>query len=282
MNEFLQIEIFHAGEYVLTVGMIFLAILVLVLARLFLYVFINLLQGYFKRRKIDAGRSHAIVQFLKYIVYVLAFLMMLQALGIRPSLLWGGAAALLVGVGLGLQQTFQDLFSGIILLIEGTIQIGDIIEVDGFVAKVQQIGLRTSKVLTRDNIVIILPNSRVVSQSVINWSNNDEYTRFKISVGVAYSSDIDLVEDLLKKALRDHPDVLNQPVPEVHFVGYGNSSLDFDLYFFSDEFFRIERIKSQLRKNIILLFREHQVEIPFPQQDVWFRNELRKTGGQGL
>ncbi len=274
MNQFLNTIIFQSDDYKLTIWNLALVLIIFLISKLFLFFVIKFYQRYFKKEVLDSGREHAVVQFTKYIVYVISFLLMLQSVGIQPSLIWGGAAALLVGIGLGLQQTFQDLFSGIILLIEGTIQIGDIIEVDGFVAKVIQIGLRTSKVVTRDNIIIIIPNSKLVSQSVINWSNNDDYTRFKVSIGVAYSSDIDLVESLLEKALETHPDILSKPKSDVQFVGYGNSSLDFDLLFFSYEFFSIEKIKSQLRKNILKLFRQHGVEIPFAQHDIWFRNAL--------
>lgn len=274
MNHFLQTIIFQVHDYKLTVWNLVLALLIFLISKLFLFFVIKFYHRFFKNKVQDQGREHAIIQFTKYIVYVITFLLILQSVGIRPSLIWGGAAALLVGIGLGLQQTFQDLFSGIILLIEGTIQISDIVEVDGFVAKVIQIGLRTSKVVTRDNIIIIIPNSKLVSQSVINWSNNDDHTRFKVSIGVAYSSDIDLVESLLEKALAAHPDVLNDPKSDVQFVGYGNSSLDFELFFYSYEFFKIEKVKSQLRKNILKLFRMHDVQIPFPQRDIWFRNNI--------
>lgn len=261
------------GHYSLNLIQVITAALVLIGARI-LAGFISrvFLRRFFKKRQIDIGRQYATTQILKYVIYTLALLGALQALGVQLSLLWGGAAALLVGIGLGLQQTFNDLISGIILLSEGTVEVGDIVKLDGIVGRVKSIGIRTSKVETRDEISIIIPNSKLVVDNVINWSHNEYPTRFQIGVGVSYSSDIQLVTNILMRIAEEHKDVLIEPPPKVEFKDFGASSLDFRLHFFSNEYFKIEFVKSDMRRQILTLFREHNIEIPFPQRDLWVRN----------
>lgn len=230
-----------------------------------------LLEKFFVSRGVDEGRRVAVRQFLIYIVYIAAVFMILQILGIS-SMLLASSAALLVGIGLGLQEMFKDLTSGIIILIEGTIKVGDVVEVDGLVAFVRKIGLRISVVETRDRVTILIPNSKLVVDKVINWSHLDTATRFIIKVGVAYGSDLELVVKLLLQAAKEHPKVLTTPSPSVQFRNFGDSSLDFELLFFSDDFIRIEFVKSEIRMTIDRLFRQNGVQIPFPQRDLWLKN----------
>jgi small-conductance mechanosensitive channel len=174
-------------------------------------------------------------------------------------------------VGLGLQETFKDLFSGVILLFERRAEVGDVVEVDGLIGTVKRIGVRTSLVETRDNIVVIVPNSRLIVQHFVNWSHNDNKARFYIQVGVAYGSDTELVRQLLLDIARSNAEVIRHPAPFVRFVDFGNSSLDFQLHFWSHEFIRIEDVKSDMRFKIDQAFRENGVTIPFPQRDVWMK-----------
>lgn len=248
------------------------AILVIAIARIILSVLTRILTRFFRRRSVDAGRRFAFLQFVKYIVYTIAILEALNVLGIKFTVIWGGAAALLVGVGLGLQQTFNDLVSGLILLIEGTVEVGDIVEINGIVGTVINIGIRTSKIKSRDGISLLIPNSKLVTDSSINWSHTVDMTRFQIKVGVSYSSDIQLVTDVLLEAAKAHPKVLTTPEPSVQFRDFGSSSLDFELNIYSEELLEIEFVKSDIRYKIMGLFRKHKIEIPFPQQDIWLRN----------
>ena len=156
----------------------------------------------------------------------------------------------MVGIGLGLQQTFNDMISGLILLIEGTVDVDDIVEVNSIVGKVTSIGLRTSKVQTRDRIAILVPNSKLVGDNAINWSHNRHPIRFSVNVGVAYSSDVELVTKLILQAAANHDKVLKEPVHQIQFVDFGSSSLDFVLHFFSNEQMGVEFVKSDLRYNI--------------------------------
>jgi len=231
------------------------------------------LKPWYKRRQIDVGKQFAITQIIKYVLYIFAFFLSLDAVGITPSVLLASSAALLVGVGLGLQQTFNDLISGLIILIEGSVEVGDIVESDdGLVTRVQKIGLRTSTVVTRNDYVLLVPNSKLVTSKVINWTHFHTPNRFNVEVGVAYSSDVALVKSLLIEAATTHKSVEKNPKPIVQFTSFGNSSLDFQLFFHSREMFRIENVKSDIRFKILELFRANDVEIPFPQQDLWLRN----------
>lgn len=275
LKEILEYNFLNVGDYHLNLLQVLTVIFILAIVR-FLSTLINrLMNRYFQKRKVDSGRRFAFRQFVKYILYTVALLIALEVVGVKMSVLWGGAAALLVGIGLGLQQTFNDLISGLILLIEGIVEVDDIVEVNGIVGTVTSIGIRTSKVETRDRISILIPNSKLVGDNATNWSHNSEASRFQVFVGVAYTSDIDKVTALLLQAAKEHLTILKTPAPSVQFSDFGNSSLDFTLHFFSTDYLGVEFIKSELRYRITQLFRENQVEIPFPQRDLWLRNPER-------
>jgi len=272
-SEFWNYALFSTGSSTLTVGMLITLFLAITVIRIFLWVVTTFfLKQYFQRKSIDLGRSYAITTFIKYIIYVFGAIWCLEILGISFSVLWGGAAALLVGVGLGLQQTFNDLTSGIILLSEGTVEVGDVVIVDGMMGTVQEIGLRTSKVETRNAISILIPNSKLVMENAINYSHNPNPVRFQLNVGVAYGSDVHLVTALIMQAMKETEGVSTSPSYEVQFQDFGNSSLDFVAHFYTSQFLRIDFIRSKMRYKINDLFKENKVEIPFPQQDLWIRN----------
>jgi len=209
LKEVLSFQIFTIGTYPLTVGAIVMAIIVFIATKYFAIAISRfILKPFFRRKEVDVGRSYAISQIVVYIIYVTGFFTAFSLIGIQLSVLWAGAAALLVGVGLGLQQTFNDFFSGLLLLIEGPVEVGDVIEVDGFIGRVVEIGLRTSKVRSRDDIMIIVPNSHMVNHNIVDWTTHQSPLRFNIDVGVAYGRDVDLVSRVLVKAAKENPDVL--------------------------------------------------------------------------
>ncbi len=273
MEEFLNYT-FSIGKYQIATVDLLLILLIMASARLIIWV-VNrlLLSNYFKRKNLDVGRQYAIQQIVSYLIWAFTVFAILELLGVATAVM-AGLAAFLVGIGLGMQDVFKDLASGIIILIEGTADVGDVIEIDGQPAVVKEIGLRTSVVETRDHISIIIPNSRLVVEAVTNWSHNNDFRRFWVSVGVAYGSDVDKVTKLLLQAALDHPMVLKVPAPVVFFEDFGNSSLDFKLYFYSEELFAIPRVRSEIRYAIDKLFRENNIEIPFPQRDLWIRNAV--------
>lgn len=248
------------------------AVLIVLTARLIFWMVTQLvLFRYYKRSEIDPGSQYAINQLLKYVIYTMALLWAISSLGIEMTVLWGGAAALLVGIGLGLQQTFNDFFSGIVLLFERSVEIGHVLDIGGLVGTVKEIGLRTSLIETRDSITVVVPNSKLVTDNVVNWSHLDEKVRFLVTVGVAYGSDTKLVKKILLAVAAEHPEIVEHPNPFVRFTDFGNSSLDFELHFFSRNFIRIEDVKSDLRFEIDNAFRKNDIEIPFPQRVVWMK-----------
>lgn len=264
----------RAGKNVIRISDVLEALLILLAVRLVFWVITQLiLYRYYKRSEINLGSQYAINQLLKYVLYTMAVLWAISSLGIEMTVLWGGAAALLVGLGLGLQQTFNDFFSGIILLFERSVEVGHVLDIGGLVGTVKEIGLRTSLIETRDNITVVVPNSKLVTDNVINWSHFDEKVRFKIVVGVAYGSNTKLVKELLLNAAKEHTSINEIPNPFVRFVDFGSSSLDFELHFFSRRFITIEDVKSDLRFEIDQAFRDNDITIPFPQRVHWFGQE---------
>ncbi len=203
--------------------------------------------------------------------------MILKTFGAQLSVLLLGSAGLLVGIGFGIQKTFHDFLSGIILLIEGDVEVGDIVVIDGMVGVIQRIGLRTSKVKTRDMVSIIVPNSNLVTNLVTNWSHTQSPARFEVDFSVSYNSDIDLVENVVLTTISNVKDVLERPASSLFLIDYGDSALLFKLYFFSDEFFYIEKVKSDIRKALFKAFNQNNIEIPYPQRDVWIKNTSLKA-----
>ena len=268
IQEFLEFELLHIGNYVISVFTIVRIILITLVAAILLWIIKKALMRKNIVEKFDMGTAYAIYQIVKYFIWVIAFGLILEAIGIRVTVLIAGSAALLVGVGLGLQQTFNDVISGVILLSERSIKIDDILEIDGDIVKIQDIGLRTSKGLNRDQISIIIPNSLITTNKVINWSHQTRHNRFRINVGVAYGSDVDLVSEVLKQCALENPHVDKIDGVEVQLLDFADSSLNFQLLFYSDEIFRIERIKSDIRKVIARKFKDNSIVIPFPQRDL--------------
>ena len=174
----------------------------------------------------------------------------------------------MVGVGLALQTFFQDVISGIFILIDQSVHVGDIIEIDGKGGRVEEIKIRTTRAVTIDNKVLVIPNHKYLSSILYNWTENGSLTRESVEVGVAYGSDIDLVKKLLLEVANNHKSVLKMPEPLVLFTNFGDSSLNFRLIFTLNDSFIAAIPKSDLRFEIDRVFRENNITIPFPQRDV--------------
>lgn len=218
--------------------------------------------------KLPRGRRWAFFKILKYIVWVISFIVVLNSVGIEMSPFFQAVSALLIGLGVGAAPIFNAYLSGLIVQLEGTVKIDDVVEVDGVVGQVKDINLRNSKIQTRDDIVIIMPNHKLVTENAINWSHDHENTRFKVPVGVSYGSDVDLVERALLECMSETKGVSNYPKPMVWFEDFGNSSLQFNCVFHSHEALALPQMKSQLRFKIWRKFKEYGIEIPFPQRDL--------------
>jgi small-conductance mechanosensitive channel len=272
LKKFLEFELISAGEYKILVYTLVAILIIFLVTKLILWLIKNTLFRKRKFNKLDKGSAYALFQIIKYIIWVIAIGFILEAIGIKVTLLIAGSAALLVGVGLGLQQTFNDIISGIILLSEQSIKIDDVLEIDGDVVKIQSIGLRTSKGLNTNDISIIIPNSLITNNKVINWSHQAMKTRFRIDVGVAYGSDVDLVIKILEESAFQHPDISDRELTEARLVNFGSSSLDFQVLFFSHNIFRISKVKSDIRRIIVQKFAKNNIPIPFPQMDLHLKS----------
>lgn len=271
MEKFLNKEIINWGKlHVTPADLISIAIgLILVVAALRLVRF--LLKRLEKQGRLDSGRGNSVYLIIKYLVIVIAIAVLIESLGFKLSIILAGSAALLVGLGLGLQDTFNDFVSGIIILVEGSIQVGDVLEVEGIIGRVVAIKLRTSQIVTRDGVNMIVPNHKFITDNVINWSLNRKPTRFKVNVGVSYKSDVEQVREILMKSVEELPGAvlgLKEYKPVVRLADFGESAIAFDVLFWSYDYFKFETIRSDLRFIIARKFKEGGIEIPFPQRDV--------------
>ena len=224
------------------------------------------------RRNIDPGLRYTICRLAKYVVVTIGSLAALrQAFGIDLTSIAVVFTALSVGIGFGLQYIAADIASGFILLFERPIRIGDRITIGEDEGDVQSINLRTTVVTTNDRIAIIVPNSKLVGQRVVNWSYGDPRARISIPIGVADDSDIDLVTATLTRAAQGVANVLEEPKPRVQFLKFGDYSLDFRLLVWTNQPRRHVQIRSDINYRIARLFRERSIRIPYPTQEFLLR-----------
>lgn len=232
-----------------------------------------LVQSVLTRTKLDVGARQAIGSIARYLLLLVGMLVALQTVGIDLTTLNVIAGAVGIGVGFGLQNIANNFISGLIILFERPIKIGDRIEVGDVDGDVIEIGARSTTVLTNDKISIIVPNSSFITDNVINWSHTDKNVRFHVPVGVAYDSDVRQIEKLLLEVAHANPNVLKDPPPKVWFRGFGDSSLDFELLVWNTNLVhRRGQFISDLNFAVYEKFKEHDIEIPFPQRDLHIRS----------
>ncbi len=212
-------------------------------------------------------------KFVQYITYIIVGFAVLSASGINVTPFLAASAALLVGLGLALQELFQDVIGGIFIFIDKSLLVGDIVEVDGKVARVKEVSLRTTRAITRDDKIVVIPNHKFISEIIINYTQNHKTTRESVKIGVAYGSDVKKVEALLLQSVTQQSGVLKKPKPFVLFDDFGDSALQFSVLFFITDSFSDPKIKSEIRFTIDQLFRENNISIPFPQRDVHIINK---------
>lgn len=216
----------------------------------------------------DKNKFISFFQFVRYIVFAFAIIITLHSTGVNMSFLLTASAALLVGLGFALQQLFQDIISGILIIIDQSLHVGDIVEVDGRVGKVLEIKLRTTRVVTRNNRVMVIPNHKFMLDTLFNWTQNSFTNREQVNVGVAYGSDVQMVKMILLQCAKESTDVLQDPKPIVLFEDFADSSLNFSLYFYVANGMNSPSIQSDLRFRIDSAFKANKISIPFPQRDI--------------
>lgn len=226
------------------------------------------------RANIEVGVRASIGTITKFAILLIGTIVIIQSAGIDLTALTLLAGALGVGIGFGLQNITDNFISGIIILFEKPIKVGDRIEVGDVQGNVTSISFRATQVLTNDNISIIVPNSEFISSKVINWSHNDRNIRFRIPVGVSYNEDPEKVKRILLSVAKDNPNVLEMPESTVLFDAYGDSSLNFYLAVWTTTHTDKPRVlKSELYFEIFKRFKQEGVEIPFPQRDIHIRTQ---------
>lgn len=276
-TDFLDFNIIETRKFTLSFYHILVIFAVFFGARMLLNIVKIYISKKFRNKpNFNAGTEFIYVQIAKYVIYIFAILISLKAVEIDLSLLITGSLGIFVGIGLGLQDVFKDMFSGFVLLFEGNVRVGDIVEIsnggksDAIVAKILKINVRTTQIETREGNVLILPNSKLTQEYVENWSHGSDLSRFMIKVSVAYGTDCELVSRLLKQAALTHPKVRKSEPVEARLSNFGNNGLELDLVFWADQSWDINLHKSEIRFEIDRLFRQYEIVIPFPQSTIHF------------
>lgn len=268
------------GESNLTVGLV----LTLTISFIALFVISEwvrrfLVRQILKKTQIAKGTKESIGTMVKYLIIIGGFISILQTNGIDLSAFGVLAGAIGVGIGFGLQNITNNFISGLIILFEQPIKVGDRIEVGDVAGDVIQINARATTVVTNDNISIIVPNSQFIDSQVINWSHNDHRIRFNFPVGVAYKEDPAKIKAILIDVAKANPGILPIPEPDVLFDSYGDNSLNFNLRVWTSEYVNKPQVlKSQLYYAIFQRFTEEKIEIPFPQRDLHLKSGFEKLG----
>ncbi|WP_394330378.1 mechanosensitive ion channel family protein [Nitritalea halalkaliphila] len=221
------------------------------------------------RYQIEQGTRQSIGTIIKYIILIAGFFSILQTNGIDLSAFGILAGALGVGIGFGLQNITNNFISGLIILFERPIKVGDRIEVANVTGDVVKISARSTTITTNDNISVIVPNSYFIDSEVINWSHNDRMVRFNFPVGVSYKEDPEHIRKILMEIALEHPGVIKEPAPDILFDEFDDSSLNFNMRVWTTDFTNKPKVlKSELYYKIFKRFTEEGVEIPFPQRDL--------------
>ena len=222
------------------------------------------------RLDIDASLRHTLKTIIFYFLLILLTLFVLSLLSIPITVFTFLGGALAIGVGFGSQNIVNNFISGLILMIERPVRVGDIIETDGLKGSVENIGARSTIIKSMDNTHFVVPNSSFLEKNVLNWTLSDDVVRTKVAVGVAYGSPVRKVEELLKQAVTGHDRILKYPEPMVLFSDFGDNSLNFEVFFWTRvmNVMQLKLLESYVRFQIDELFNENKIVIAFPQRDV--------------
>jgi small-conductance mechanosensitive channel len=277
LSTLLSYELFSVKTYSLTVYDVLIIVIIFLITIVALRFIKSLFNRSIRRNRIKKGSAYAIYNLIKYILWVISISLMLSKIGVDVTYVVASSAALMVGLGFGIQQIFSDIVSGLFLIFESNVQVGDVVQLaDGEVGVIIEMKLRTSQIRTRDNIYIYVPNSKLISENIINWSSIDQKTRFSVEVGVAYGSEAATVEKALLEAAKEVEGVEKTPAPAVQFKDFADSSLNFTLLFYTHDIWKVEYVKSAIRFKIYEKLNHYNISIPFPQQDVYIKEMPEK------
>ena len=272
------------GDNKLTLGILVTLVALFIL----LFAAAGLLRRLLEKRLLpragfDASVSIAIASISRYAILAFGTVVVLQTVGIDMSAFSVLAGTIGIGIGLGLQGIANNFISGIVILFERPVKVGDRIEVGSVLGNVTAINMRSLTVLTNDNINIIIPNANILNENVVNWSYSDRTVRFKVPIGVAYGSNVREVEKILLEVAHSVPEILKDPAPAVVLIGFGDSSINFELRVWSSTFMeRKSDLKSLVNFGIAAAFEKHGIEIPFPQRDLHIKTADKNSVAQLL
>jgi small-conductance mechanosensitive channel len=274
-ESFEKLILFHVtlGKLNLSLGIVVLALLVLYLASTISWFLRAVLKAeVFPRKQVDRGAADAITRLLHYSLILIGFLLSMRLIGfdLQSFVVLGGALG--IGVGFGLQNIVNNFLSGLILLFERPVKVGDMVVVDNESGIVRKIGLRSTVIETFDRAEIFVPNSLLISQKVSNWTYSNAVARLRIAVGVAYGTDVERVFSLLTDIARANPRILPNPAPLPLLLGFGESSLNMELLVWLADVNERQLAQSELCQEIAERFQEKGIEIAFPQRDLRLRS----------
>jgi small-conductance mechanosensitive channel len=280
VGNFLSTRLFRVGETAVTVSSLLLALAILiaslVLSRLARSFVADRLLG---RTRLAVGTRYAIGRVFGYVILALGILVALQPLGVNATTLAVFGGALGIGIGFGLQDVVKNFVAGLIILVERPVQVGDSIEIDDVVGTVTEVRARATVLRTNDDIYLIVPNSKFISETVVNRSFGKRQVRYSIPVGVAYGNDPKAVEEALLEAAARSENVLREPPPRVWFREFGESSLNFELLCWTSKLLHSAgAFRSELNHLVYDSLRGRGIEIPFPQRDVHIRSRAEGAG----
>jgi small-conductance mechanosensitive channel len=273
---------FNVGSQRISVGLVIASAAILYASFLASRILRKLLMDeVLVRRQMEKGVRHAIGRLVHYVLIFVGFLFALSTLGLDFTKLTIMLSALGVGIGFGLQGIVNNFVSGLILLFERPVRVGDYVELGGQWSEIKRIGLRATTVRTFDEAEVTIPNADLVSNQVTNWTLSSRLVRLIIPVGVAYGSDVPLVIETLMTCATANPDVVKRPAPQVLFLSFGESSLDFELRVWVSDVDQRLWVKSELHQEIDRRFREANIEIAFPQRDLHLRSADESVSVRG-
>ena len=273
LKGFLETPLFKLGGAQITLLSVLYFLLLLILLVYLSGKGKSLVNRVLARRGVDLGVREATGAIVRYLLLFIGLLVILQTIGIDLTALSILTGAVGLGIGFGLQNIASNFISGIIILFERPVRIGDRIAVGDVEGDVIRIGARSTTVLTNDNIDIIIPNSKLITENVVNWTHGERKVRFRIPVSVAYSVDVRKVEQALFEAAKDVYDVLETPAPVVRFIQFGENGLEFELRAWTTSLVhRRGKFTSAINFAIYDKFKEHEIEVPYPQRDIHIRS----------
>jgi small-conductance mechanosensitive channel len=279
LRGFLETPLFKLGEAQITLRSV-----VYFLLLLFLLIYLSgkgktLVNRVLARRGVDLGVREATGSIVRYLMLFIGLLVILQTVGIDLTALSILTGAVGLGIGFGLQNIASNFISGIIILFERPVRIGDRIAVGDVEGDVVRIGARSTTVLTNDNIDIIIPNSKLITENVVNWTHSERKVRFRIPVSVSYATDIRRVEQALLESAKSVYEVLETPAPVVRFISFGENGLEFELRAWTTTLVqRRGKFTSELNFAIYDKFKEYEIEVPYPQRDIHIRSSAIDLG----